>query len=318
MHCLITGGAGFIGSHLAEKLLAEGVRVTVIDNFDPFYARDLKLANLARCSLFPNFRLVEGDICDPNAFVSIPAPVGCIVHLAARAGVRPSITDPAGYVCVNVAGLQTVLEFARAAGVPQFVFASSSSVYGVNPRTPWSEDDHVLLPISPYAATKVGGELLGHVYSRLYGIRFLALRLFTVYGPRQRPDLAIRKFTEAILAGQRVPMYGDGASSRDYTYVDDVVSGIRAAMEYRASSYEVINLGNGNPITLRDMIRCIESALNIPALPEPRPDQPGDVPRTCADIRKARSLLGYQPNTPFPEGVARFVSWLGVPESVIR
>jgi UDP-glucuronate 4-epimerase len=318
MHCLITGGAGFIGSHLAEKLLAEGARVTVIENFDPSYARDLKLANLAPCSLFPNFRLVEGDICDPNAFASVAVPVDCVVHLAARVGVRPSLADPVCYVRVNVAGLQDALEFARTRGVPQFVFASSSSVYGVNPRTPWSEDDHVLLPISPYAATKVGGELLGHVYSSLYGIRFLALRFFTVYGPRQRPDLAIRKFTEAILAGQRVPMYGDGASSRDYTYIDDIVSGIRAAMEYRASSYEVINLGNGHPITLRDMIRCIEDALNIRALLEPRPDQPGDVPRTCADIRKARSLLGYHPATPFPEGVTRFVSWLGVPESVIR
>jgi len=310
MHCLITGGAGFIGSHLAERLLAEGARVTVADNFDPFYPRGFKQANLARCSLLPGFRLIETDICDPAALASVPAPVDCIVHLAARAGVRPSIADPAGYVRVNVAGLQNVLEFARAAGVPQFVFASSSSVYGVNPRTPWSEDDHVLLPISPYAATKVAGELLGHVYASLYGIRFLALRLFTVYGPRQRPDLAIRKIAEAILAGRTAPMYGDGASSRDYTYVDDIVAGIRAAMDYRASSYEVINLGNGNPIALRDMIRCVESALNKKALLDPQPDQPGDVPITCADIRKAKSLLGYRPATPFPEGVARFVSWL--------
>ncbi|MGD0497913.1 MAG: GDP-mannose 4,6-dehydratase [Bryobacteraceae bacterium] len=312
MHCLITGGAGFIGSHLAETLLAEGARVTVADNFDPFYPRSLKQANLARCSLLPGFRLVEADICNPDALASVPTPVDCIVHLAAKAGVRPSIADPAGYVRVNVAGFQNVLDFARAAGVPQFVFASSSSVYGINPRTPWSEDDHVLLPISPYAATKVSGELLGHVYSRLYGIRFLALRLFTVYGPRQRPDLAIRKITEAIFDGRRAAMYGDGSSSRDYTYVDDVVAGIRAAMEYRSSAYEVINLGNGNPITLRDMIRCIEGALNKKAVLDPQPEQPGDVPRTCADIHKARSLLGYRPETAFSEGVARFVSWLGV------
>jgi UDP-glucuronate 4-epimerase len=258
----------------------------------------------------PGFRLLEADICDPNALASVPEPVNCIVHLAARGGVRPSIADPAGYVRVNVAGLQNVLDFARAAGVPQFVFASSSSVYGVNPRTPWSEEDHVLLPISPYAATKVAGELLGHVYSRLYGIRFLALRLFTVYGPRQRPDLAIRKITEAILADRPVPMYGDGGSSRDYTYVDDAVAGIRAAIEYRSSSYEVINLGNGNPTTLRGMIRCIEGALDKEARLDPQPEQPGDVSRTCADIRKARSLLGYHPETPLPEGVARFISWL--------
>src|ERR1017187_10227293 len=241
MHYLVTGGAGFIGSHLVEALLAEGAQVTVIDNFDPFYGRALKEANLARVKGRRGFRLIEADICDPGGLQSAAAPFDCIVHLAAKGGVRPSIADPAGYLRVNVTGTQNLLEFARACGAAQFVFASSSNVYGVNPRTPWSEQDHELLPISPYAATKVGGELLGHVYSRLYGIRFIALRFFTAYGPRQRPDLAIRKFAELILAGRPVPMYGDGSSSRDYTYIDDIVSGIRAAMEYRATCHEVIN-----------------------------------------------------------------------------
>ncbi|HUP04563.1 MAG TPA: NAD-dependent epimerase/dehydratase family protein [Bryobacteraceae bacterium] len=310
MHCLITGGAGFIGSRLAERLLEEGIRVTSLDNFDPFYARKLKMANLRCCLRSPDFRLVEGDIRDAAALESIPAPLDCIVHLAAKAGVRPSLADPGGYVSVNVAGLQSMLEFARRRSVPQFVFASSSSVYGVNPRTPWSESDHVLLPVSPYAGTKVAGELMGHVYASLYGMRFLALRLFTVYGPRQRPDLAIRKFAEAILAGRPLPMFGDGSSSRDYTYVDDIVAGFRAAMDYRATNYEVINLGNSDPISLRDMIRVIEEALNRKATLDLQPPQPGDVPATFADIRKAGDLLGYRPATSFTEGVSRFVSWL--------
>lgn len=310
MHCLVTGGAGFIGSHLVEKLLGEGARVTVIDNFDPFYDRALKEANIAPAAGSANFRFVEADICDEAAWRALAGPFDCIVHLAAKAGVRPSIADPAGYARVNIVGLQNALEFARHASVPQFVFASSSSVYGVNPRTPWSEQDHVLLPISPYAATKVSGELLGHVYSHLYGLRFLALRLFTVYGPRQRPDLAIRKMTGLILAGRPVPVFGDGTSSRDYTYVDDVVAGIRAAVDYRATLYEVINIGNSHPMSLREMIRSIEDAVGASATLDPQTDQPGDVPRTYADIRKARSLLGYNPCMPFPEGLARFVEWM--------
>ncbi len=310
MNCLVTGGAGFIGSHLVEGLLDDGAHVTVLDSFDPFYGREFKLANLERAAASSNFRLIEADICDPDAFRAVPPRLDCIVHLAAKAGVRPSIADPAGYVRVNIAGLQNTLEFARSAGVRQFVFASSSSVYGVNPRTPWSEDDHVLLPISPYAATKVAGELIGHVYSHLYGIRFLALRLFTVYGPRQRPDLAIRKMAELMLAGKPVPVFGDGTSSRDYTYVGDVIAGIRAAMEYRATPYEVINIGNSHPMSLRAMIGAIEEALGVRAQLDPQPDQPGDVPRTFADIRRAQTLLGYEPATPFSAGLAGFVEWL--------
>ncbi len=233
-----------------------------------------------------------------------------IVHLAAKAGVRPSIADPLAYQRANVAGTQAMLEFARARGVPQFVFASSSSVYGVNPRVPWSEDDHVLQPISPYASTKVSGELLGHVYSQLFGIRFLALRFFTVYGPRQRPDLAIHAFARRLMRGEAIPMFGDGSTSRDYTFVDDVIAGVRAAMTYTASSYEVINLGNNRTVGLREMISALEHALGVTATIERHPEQPGDVPRTWARIDKARELLNYNPATTFDQGVKAFCEWL--------
>src|SRR5580658_1396522 len=308
MHCLITGAAGFIGSHLMESLLEEGLWITAVDNFDPFYPRALKEANVSEVFRHSRLRFVEADIRDMQALRSLGGGYDCIVHLAAKAGVRPSIENPVAYEQVNVAGTQNLLEAAREWGVRQFVFASSSSVYGVNPKKPWSEDDHVLLPISPYAATKVSGELLGHVYSHLYGIRFLALRFFTVYGPRQRPDLAIRKFAERILAGLPIPIFGDGSSSRDYTYVDDIVSGIRAAMNYSGGAYEVINLGNNRPISLLDMVRAIEEALSEKATLDFRPPQPGDVHSTFADIRKAKELLNYEPRVSFAQGLARFVA----------
>jgi UDP-glucuronate 4-epimerase len=241
---------------------------------------------------------------------SLTAPFDCIVHLAAKAGVRPSIRDPYVYQSANVLGTQNLLELARASGVPQFIFASSSSVYGINPKTPWSEDDNVLRPISPYASTKISGELLGHVYSHLYGIRFIALRFFSVYGPRQRPDLAVRKFAELILQQRPIPVFGDGSSSRDYTYVDDIVAGVRSAINYSASMYEIINLGNRQALPLRDVIHTIERALKTRAVLNVQPNQPGDVPYTCADIRKAKVLLNYAPRTQFPEGVGRFVNWL--------
>lgn len=310
-HALVTGGAGFIGSHLVDALLADGWRVTVFDNFDLFYDRVIKERNVAPHATNPAYRLVRGDIRDPAALQSLAGDeVDVIVHLAARAGVRPSIEDPVGYQDVNVAGTQQVLEFARRTGVTQFVFASSSSVYGVNPRVPWHEDDHVLQPISPYASTKISGELLGHVYSHLYGIRFLALRFFTVYGPRQRPDLAIHKFARLMLAGRPIPVFGDGTTSRDYTYVDDVVRGVRAAMGYAGSGYEVINLGNTRTVTLSEMIDALERALGVSACLERHPDQPGDVPRTWASIDKARALLGFAPSTSFDAGVAAFAAWL--------
>jgi UDP-glucuronate 4-epimerase len=309
-HILITGAAGFIGSHVAEALLGAGAAVTGIDNFDLFYPRPLKEENLAGCRTHPSFRFLDVDIRDPAALRGAAGPYQAIVHLAAKAGVRPSILDPLAYQQTNVAGTQNLLEFAREYGVGQFVFASSSSVYGINPNSPWREDDHVLLPISPYASTKVSGELLGHVYSHLYGLRFLALRFFTVYGPRQRPDLAIRKFAEQILAGRPVVLFGDGSTSRDYTYIDDIVAGVLAAITYTASRYEVINLGNHRTVGLLEMVKTLERVLGRRAVLEFRPEQPGDVPITYADIGKAERLLGYCPRTSFADGVAVFADWL--------
>jgi UDP-glucuronate 4-epimerase len=307
---LVTGGAGFIGSHLTDLLLAEGWDVTVVDNFDPFYDPATKLSNVAAHRLNPSWRLVELDLRDLASLRRLRGGYDVIVHLAAKAGVRPSILDPLCYQQVNVTGTHNMLELAKEWGTKQFVFASSSSVYGVNPNVPWSERDHVLLPISPYASTKISGELLGHVYSHLYGLRFMGLRFFTVYGPRQRPDLAIHKFARMLLDGHTLPIYGDGATSRDYTFVDDIVAGIRAAMDYQDSRYEIVNLGNHRTVSLLQMVNTIAEALDVEPILNFLPEQPGDVPRTFADIGKAASLLGYQPATPFPEGIKKFVSWL--------
>ena len=308
---LVTGGAGFIGSHLADALLARGDAVTIIDNFDPFYPRVIKEANLAAARAHRQCRIIDADVRDLTMLRrELAGPFDAIVHLAAKAGVRPSITDPMACQDVNVRGTQHLLELAREWRVPQFVFASSSSVYGVNPRVPWSEDDHGLQPISPYASTKVSSELLGHVYSHLYGIRFVALRFFTVYGPRQRPDLAIHKFARLMLDGRPVPVFGNGSTRRDYTYVDDIVSGVIEAIEYCRSAYEVINLGNNETITLTAMIAGLEEALGTTARVDWFPEQPGDVPQTWARIDKAQRLLGYAPSTPYALGVRRFAHWL--------
>jgi UDP-glucuronate 4-epimerase len=308
---LVTGGAGFIGSHLVDSLLDDGVTVTVLDNFDPFYDVAIKEATVARHASRAGYTLVRGDLRDRDGMEhSLPGPYDAIVHLAARAGVRPSIADPLGYQDVNVVGTQNLLELARRRSIPQFVFASSSSVYGVNPDVPWREDTQALQPISPYASTKVSGELLGHVYSHLYGMRFIALRLFTVYGPRQRPDLAINKFARMMRAGQPIPVFGNGGTRRDYTYVADVVNGFRTALAYDRSRYEVINIGNDRTISLAQMIAELEAALGVTALVERLPEQPGDVPQTWASVEKAQALLGYRPATPFAEGIARFVAWL--------
>jgi len=310
-HAIVTGGAGFIGSHLVDRLLESGWRVTAVDNFDPFYDPELKRRNLAPHLENERFRLVEADIRDLIVLRhKLRGRYNVIVHLAAKAGVRPSIEDPTGYQTVNVVGTQNLLELARVLEVEQFIFASSSSVYGANPRAPWKEDDCVLEPISPYASTKVSGELLGHVYSHLFGIRFLALRFFTVYGPRQRPDLAIHKFARLMLEGLPIPFFGDGSTRRDYTYVDDVVSGVVRAMSYTASSYEVLNLGNDRTVRLDEMVHALERALGIKAKLERLPAQPGDVPQTWADITKAQKLIGYKPETPFEQGIVRFVEWL--------
>lgn len=306
---VVTGGAGFIGSHLVDVLLSDGWDVTAVDNFDPFYPREVKERNIARHRHHASYRLVEMDIRDASALATLTGDVDVFVHLAAKAGVRPSIADPVAYQDVNVGGTQNVLEFCRKRGVTHVVFASSSSVYGINPRVPWSEEDHVLLPISPYASTKVSAELLGHVYSYLYGIRFLALRFFTVYGPRQRPDLAIHGFTRRMLSGSPIPVFGDGQTRRDYTYVADIVAGIRSAMQYTATSYEIINLGNQCTICLSELIQTLESTLGMRAQLDFQPEQPGDVPQTWADTSKAQALLGYQPCTHFEDGIAAFVDW---------
>ena len=311
MNILVTGGAGFIGSHLVDRLLAEGHVVTAIDNFDPFYETSVKEANIAAQLSNPSYQLVRGDIRDTDVLKSqLNSCYDIIVHLAAKAGVRPSIEDPISYQQVNVAGTQNLLEFARERHIKRFVFASSSSVYGVNPAVPWSESEAGLRPISPYAATKVAGELLGHVYSHLFGIHFVGLRFFTVYGPRQRPDLAIHKFSKLILAGQPLPFFGDGNTSRDYTFITDIVDGIRSAIDYSASSYELFNLGGDHPVTLNVLLASIEEAVGRKAKLDRKPDQPGDVPRTWANLTKAGELLGYKPKVSLKDGLKQFAGWL--------
>lgn len=308
---LVTGGAGFIGSHLTDRLIREGWDITVLDNLDPFYDPAIKLANVRQHRNNPLFHFVEADIRDIDALRrGLNGQYDVVVHLAAKAGVRPSIADPIAYEQVNVGGTQILLELAKEWNTDQFVFASSSSVYGVNPNVPWSEDDHGLMPISPYASTKVSGELLGHVYAHLYGIRFIGLRFFTVYGPRQRPDLAIHKFARLLLSAASIPIFGDGTMSRDFTYVDDIVQGVRAAMDYSGSKYEIINLGNHRGVTVLEMVDALAAALHVKPALTFFPEQPGDVPQTYADISKARTLLGYDPKTPFSLGIEQFVKWL--------
>jgi len=309
-HVLVTGGAGFIGSHLVDRLLADGCWVTAIDNFDGFYPREVKERNVQWQQGHPSYRLVEADIRDLPALQSaLCDDYDCIVHLAAKAGVRPSITAPAVYQDVNVGGTQGMLEFARIRGVQQFIFASSSSVYGTNPNVPWRENDPVLLPISPYAATKVAGELLGHVYSHLYGIRFIALRLFTVYGPRQRPDLAIHKFARHLAESKRIPLFGDGSSRRDYTFVNDIVDGICAAIDYTDTSYEIVNLGNSRPVRLSELIRAMEAAFETKALVEFHPEQQCDLPQTFACAAKAECLFSFRARTSLSVGLRIFAKW---------
>ena len=296
-----------------KALLAEGTwQVDILDNFDPFYDSAIKEGNVAQLE-HPQCRLIRGDVTDTKllntGLLNGLGDYDVIVHLAAKAGVRPSLADPVGYQHANVEGTQTLLEFAKARDIKQFVFASSSSVYGVNSNVPWQEDDAVLRPISPYASTKVSGELLGHVYSHLYGIRFVALRFFTVYGPRQRPDLAIHKFARLMTAGKPISMYGDGTSRRDYTFVADTVRGVRAAMDFDGDLFSVINLGNNQTVSLTEMIAALEHALGIKAIINREPDQPGDVPQTWADISRAKALLDYDPQTPFTKGLAIFADW---------
>ncbi len=309
---LLTGAAGFIGSHLAEKLLARGDEVTGIDNFDPFYARPIKERNLAGPRSHAGFQFHETDILDTEAVLRLLTPDTVIVHLAAKAGVRPSLQDPSGYVRANITGTQSLIDAARQAGVTRFVFGSSSSVYGDDTSPPFREDAAAVHPISPYAATKRAGELVLEALAPHHGLKVASLRFFTVYGPRQRPDLAIHSFTRRISAGEPITMFGDGSEARDYTYIDDIVRGVIAALDWTEAApvgLEAFNLGGNETIALSRMIAEISAALGLDARIERGGRQPGDVRLTSADLTKSGRMLGYTPATPFPEGIRRFVAW---------
>ena len=331
-HILVTGGAGFIGSHLARRLLVRGDRVTVLDDFNDFYDPARKRRNLARLlaplappappapltpaaaqtetDLRNRFRLVEGDIRDAALVERLFAggAFDAVVHLAARAGVRPSLREPVLYEDVNCIGTLRLLEAARRHGPRLFLFGSSSSVYGINTKVPFAEDDPVNQPISPYATTKRSGELLCYNYHHLYGLRTACLRFFTVYGPAQRPEMAIAKFTDLLARGEPVPLYGDGGSRRDYTYVDDIVDGLEATLAL-APGFEILNLGGADTTTLADLVRWLGEELAVEPRIEYLPAQPGDVPITYADVTKAARLLGYSPKVPIREGLHSFVRW---------
>jgi UDP-glucuronate 4-epimerase len=309
---LITGGAGFIGSHLVDRLLSEGDwRISVVDDFNDFYSPSIKRENIREHLANEGYKLVEADIRNSASLEKAFAEThfDCIVHLAARAGVRPSLKEPRLYVETNVNGTLNVLEMARRHGVKQFVFGSSSSVYGVNEKVPFAEEDPIFNPISPYAATKASGELICHTYSHLYDLRIVCLRFFTVYGARQRPDLAIHKFAKLISEGKPIPVFGDGSTRRDYTHIDDIIAGVRAAVDYDRTNYEVINLGESRTVELRELIALIENELGTRAEIDRQPPQPGDVPQTFADISKARRLLNYHPQTQIEVGIERFIEW---------
>ena len=311
MHVFVTGGAGFIGSHTCERLLQRGDRVTAIDCFDFGYDPALKEKNAALLSQYEGFTLVRGDIRDAELLdrVFSEDTPDVVVHLAARAGVRPSLEDPRAYVSVNIDGTVCILEAMRKHGVTRHVYASSSSVYGARTDGPFKETDNVDIPASPYAATKKSGEVMCANWHYLYGIESTCLRFFTVYGPRQRPEMAIHLFARKILAGDEITMFGDGSSVRDYTYVQDIVDGVVAAVD-KPLGYTVLNIGNGSPVRLDRLIRAIGTAVGGEPRIKRLPDQPGDVPMTYADTSKVQELLGYRPETSIEDGIARFVDWL--------
>lgn len=310
MQFLVTGGAGFIGSHVVDRLLAQGHAVAVIDDFNAYYNPAFKRANLAGAMKNSRLKVIEGDVSNKAqldaAFVEARADM--VIHLAARAGVRASVSDPFLYQRVNVEGTLNVLECARIHKVPKITFGSTSSVYGLNAKIPFSESDALLHTVSPYAATKLAGEALARSYSHLHGLKITVLRFFSVYGPRGRPDMAIYGFTEKMLAGQKIGMFGDGSSERDYTYVDDIVQGVLATVE-KDFAFEIFNLGESQTISLMNLVSLLERSLNRKALTEHLPEQPGDVPRTYADISKSRKLLGYDPQTKIEAGIPKFVEW---------
>jgi UDP-glucuronate 4-epimerase len=309
-HVLVTGGAGFIGSHLGRRLLARGDRLTVLDDFNDFYDPARKRANLAPLLARGGCRLVEGDIRDAALVDGLFAAerFDAVVHLAARAGVRPSLREPILYEEVNCIGTLHLLEAARRHGPQVFLFGSSSSVYGINEKVPFSEADEINQPISPYATTKRTGELLCYNYHHLYGLKTCCLRFFTVYGPAQRPEMAIHKFTDLLARGETVPLYGDGTSARDYTYVDDIVDGVVAALDL-APPFEIVNLGGAETTALAELVARLAAELGVEPRIEHLPPQPGDVPITFADVTKAARLLGYAPKVPIAEGLRRFVAW---------
>lgn len=308
---LITGGAGFIGSTLAEKLINGDNQIIVIDNFNDYYSPLLKEKNIESIINNPNYKLYRGDICDRDLVKEIFSQnrIDCVVHIAARAGVRPSLEEPLEYVRSNIDGTINILENMKNNNIKKIIFASSSSVYGNCTAEKFSEDLKVTEPISPYAATKSSCEQFLYTYSKLYNIQAICLRFFTVYGPKQRPDLAIRKFIELIEQDKPIPVYGDGTTMRDYTYIDDIVDGIIKAIHYSQTQYEIINLGGGSPVTLNEMIETIEKILGKKALINRLPMQLGDVNKTVSDITKAKKLLGYCPKTTFEEGIKKFIKW---------
>jgi UDP-glucuronate 4-epimerase len=313
MKYLVTGGAGFIGSHLSRRLLGEGHSVCVLDNFCDFYDPAIKRANIASLAAEgPRFQLVEGSLLDRGLLEGLLASgqFDAVVHLAARAGVRPSIARPDLYIETNIQGTYYLLEAVRQAACPKFIFASSSSVYGLCQTVPFSESEPLPQTLSPYAASKIAGEHLCGNFSSLYGLRVVCLRFFTVYGPGQRPDLAIAKFARQILAGQPIPKFGSGETRRDYTYIDDIISGILGALAYEGPLFDIFNLGESETTTLNELIAIMEENLGRSAIIEQLPEQPGDMPRTCADISKARRLLGYNPTTKIRHGIPRYVEWL--------
>lgn len=308
---LITGGAGFIGSSLINKLIENpNLKITCLDNLDSFYNPKVKKENINPFLKRPNFDFIKADISNFHQLkLKLDKKFDLIIHLAAKVGVKPSLVNPKIYSEVNILGTQNLLEFAKEVECKQFIFASSSSVYGVNPNIPWREDDLALMPISPYGSSKISGELLGHVYSKLYDMQFIGLRFFSVYGPRQRPDLVINKFTKLISEGKPIAIYGDGKTKRDYTFINDIVSGIIAAIDYFGSKYEIINLGNNEPVELLKLIQILEKILGKNAIVNKLSEQPGDVPITFADISKAKKILNYQPRTTLHDGLQKYVSW---------
>jgi UDP-glucuronate 4-epimerase len=312
MNFLVTGGAGFIGSHVCERLLRDGQSVCVLDDLNPFYEPALKQENLDTLALAGGgrFQFLQGDITNRGTVDSAFRKIRFdqVIHLAARAGVRPSLEEPALYQRVNVEGTVNILEAARHAGVRKLTIASSSSVYGVNSNVPFSESDPIFQPISPYAASKLACEALGHVYHHIYGLDVAMLRFFTVYGARQRPDLAIHKFARLMRAAKPIPLFGDGSTARDYTYIDDIVDGVLACTR-REFGFEVFNLGESHTVTLARLVELLERSLGIKPLIDRQPAQLGDVPLTYANVDKAKRMLGYNPSTTIEAGLAKFAEW---------